>query len=80
MHIQTHSTTLTDQVTHALTHLLSEKTNPENLYQVVIEAVERPLLKTILNHTEGNQSLAARMLGISRSTLRKKIEHLHITD
>ena len=46
---------------------------PGNLYQLVIAEVERPLLDAVLTHTHGNQSKAARLLGINRSTLRKKL-------
>ncbi len=44
-----------------------------NIYQMVLAEVEQPLLETIMNHTEGNQTRAAEILGISRSTLRKKL-------
>ncbi|HHH38705.1 MAG TPA: DNA-binding transcriptional regulator Fis [Sedimenticola sp.] len=44
-----------------------------HLYQLVIAEVERPLFETVMQHTEGNQTRAARVLGISRSTLRKKL-------
>ncbi|MBK1701697.1 DNA-binding transcriptional regulator Fis [Thiococcus pfennigii] len=44
-----------------------------DLYRLVIEEVERPMLQTLLDHTGGNQTRAAQLLGISRSTLRKKI-------
>lgn len=44
-----------------------------DLYQLVIAEVERPLFETVMQHTEGNQTRAARVLGISRSTLRKKL-------
>ncbi|WP_456379675.1 DNA-binding transcriptional regulator Fis [Thiolapillus sp.] len=44
-----------------------------NLYQLVMEEVERPLFKTVMEHTRGNQTRAAAVLGISRSTLRKKL-------
>jgi Fis family transcriptional regulator len=46
---------------------------PGNLYQLVISEVERPLLEAVLAHTQSNQSKAARLLGINRSTLRKKL-------
>lgn len=46
-----------------------------DLYQMVIGEVERPLLLATLNYVNGNQSRAAEMLGISRSTLRKKLAH-----
>jgi Fis family transcriptional regulator len=44
-----------------------------DLHQMVIGEVERPLLQTVLEYTQGNQTQAARLLGMSRSTLRKKI-------
>ncbi len=47
---------------------------PEDLYNMVIGEVERPLFKAVLNHVRGNQSKAAKILGINRSTLRKKLE------
>jgi two-component system nitrogen regulation response regulator GlnG len=50
----------------------------ENVYRVVLERVERPLLETALSHTDGNQIRAAALLGINRNTLRKKIVELGI--
>ncbi|EGV33933.1 transcriptional regulator, Fis family [Thiorhodococcus drewsii AZ1] len=43
------------------------------LYSLVMEEVERPLFETVLNHTNGNLSHASRMLGMTRSTLRKRL-------
>lgn len=43
------------------------------LHQMVIAEVEQPLFETVMRHTEGNQTKAATILGISRSTLRKKL-------
>jgi Fis family transcriptional regulator len=51
-----------------------------DLYQLVIEEVERPMLATVLEHTGGNQTSAARLLGISRSTLRKRLATYQIGD
>lgn len=45
-----------------------------NLYEMLITEVEVPLLKATLQHTQGNQSLAAQILGINRGTLRKKLK------
>ncbi|MCI0667675.1 MAG: Fis family transcriptional regulator [Methylococcaceae bacterium] len=45
-----------------------------NLYEFVIAEVEKPLIETVLKHLGYNQSKAALTLGISRSTLRKKID------
>jgi len=44
-----------------------------DLYKLVITEVEAPLFETVLNHAGGNQTRAANILGISRSTLRKKL-------
>ena len=40
----------------------------------MIGEVEQPLLKAVLEYTEGNQSRAADILGINRGTLRKKLK------
>jgi Fis family transcriptional regulator len=34
---------------------------------------EQPLLERVMQHTGGNQTRAAQLLGISRATLRKKL-------
>jgi len=66
---------LADCVRDALQSYLSQMDgHPINdLYRLVIEEVERPLLATALDYTRGNQTRAAQLLGISRSTLRKKV-------
>lgn len=43
------------------------------LYGLVMEEVERPLFETVLKHANGNLSHASRMLGLTRSTLRKRL-------
>lgn len=45
-----------------------------NLYDMVIAEVEKPLLEATLKHAGHNQSKAAKALGLSRSTLRKKMD------
>lgn len=47
-----------------------------NLYDMVIHEVERPLIQAVMEQCGHNQSKAAHMLGLSRSTLRKKIAAL----
>ena len=49
-------------------------TVPENLYQMLLAEIEPPLIEEILKCTGGNQSRAAGMLGITRNTLRTKIQ------
>ncbi|NND60318.1 MAG: DNA-binding transcriptional regulator Fis [Gammaproteobacteria bacterium] len=44
-----------------------------DLYDLVIREVEEPLLRSVMDYTEGNQSRAAEVLGINRGTLRKKL-------
>ena len=51
---------------------------PANLYSMVISEVEKPLLDMVLKLTNGNQSKAAIILGISRGTLRKKMKQYSI--
>jgi Fis family transcriptional regulator, factor for inversion stimulation protein len=44
-----------------------------NVYDMVMKTVERPVLETVMKHTNDNQSQAAAILGINRNTLRKKL-------
>lgn len=47
---------------------------PSNLYDMVLEQIELPLLRKIMDQTGNNQSRAAKILGLSRGTLRKKLK------
>ncbi|WP_170002478.1 sigma-54-dependent transcriptional regulator [Pseudopontixanthobacter vadosimaris] len=49
-----------------------------SLYQEAISAFERPLFEHALTVTQGNQLQAARLLGINRNTLRKRLGELDI--
>jgi Fis family transcriptional regulator, factor for inversion stimulation protein len=46
---------------------------PHALHELVLQAVERPLLQFAMQRANGNQSAAAELLGINRNTLRKKL-------
>ncbi len=49
---------------------------PNAVYDMVVNAVERPMLEVVMQRAEGNQSKAAEWLGINRNTLRRKLlEH-----
>ena len=49
------------------------------LHAMVISEVEKPLLEAALEHSSHNQTKAAKALGLSRSTLRKKLDHYGIS-
>jgi Fis family transcriptional regulator, factor for inversion stimulation protein len=53
---------------------------PSEIYDMVLNAVEKPLLVYILDRAEGNQTRAAEILGINRNTLRKKLREHGISD
>jgi Fis family transcriptional regulator len=46
---------------------------PHSLHDMVILAVEKPLLDVVMRQADGNQSKAAEWLGINRNTLRRKL-------
>lgn len=50
-------------------------TDPIDLYQFVLEEIEAPLFRAVMEYCKYNQSRAALMLGISRGTLRTKLRH-----
>lgn len=51
-------------------------TDPSNLHDMLVRAVERPLLEVVMDQAQHNQSRAAQWLGLNRNTLRKKLlEH-----
>jgi Fis family transcriptional regulator len=48
--------------------------NINDLYDMILAEVEPPLLQAVMEKRRGNQLQAARMLGISRGTIRKKLQ------
>lgn len=73
---QTPSCSMSECVQRSLSNYFSQlgDQNPNELYDMVLGEVERPLLEAMMAHTKGNQSKAAIYLGISRGTLRKKLK------
>ncbi|MCG8511686.1 MAG: nitrogen regulation protein NR(I), partial [Rhodospirillales bacterium] len=57
---------------------LGEALPAPGLYERVLHEMERPLISLTLQATRGNQIKAARVLGLNRNTLRKKIRDLSI--
>lgn len=52
--------------------------NKGNIYPLIVEETERSVIKIVLEETNGNFLASAKMLGISRSTLYRKIQDLKI--
>jgi Fis family transcriptional regulator len=51
---------------------------PTSIYEMVLKNIEKPMIETVLGKTAGNLSLASQMLGVTRNTLRKKMQQLRI--
>ena len=50
-----------------------DNTQPGLIYDMVLSAVEKPMLEVVMRHAGGNQLRASAMLGINRNTRRKKL-------
>lgn len=75
--VQSSSEALSNQVIRAVKGYLTSINNKDanlNLYQLIVEEVEAPLFRTVMELTRYNQSKAARVLGVSRGTLRTKLK------
>ena len=68
---------LVDGKLRSCLHGIEQLENGE-IHSMVLEQVERPLIRIILEKTRWNQVKAADILGINRNTLRKKISELGI--
>jgi len=55
-----------------------EGEKPTSIYDMVLKNIEKPMIETVLGKANGNQTLAAEMLGINRNTLRSKMQQLRI--
>ena len=63
---------LKDEVRKALNRYfnqLDQKNTPINVYQLVLNEVEPPLLRSVMQFSNNNQSKAAKILGINRTCL-----------
>lgn len=69
------STDISDSVRRALNRYFRDLDGqqPHAIYDMVIRAVEKPMLEVIMKQANGNQSAAADILGINRNTLRRKL-------
>ena len=48
-------------------------TEPHGVHDMIVGAVEKPMLEVVMRQADGNQSKAAEWLGINRNTLRRKL-------
>ena len=71
-----------DSVRQTLESYLADlgEATPRGLYDMLLKAVEKPMLDVVMQHTQGNQSRAAEWLGINRNTLRRKLLDHKIVD
>lgn len=69
---------LADAVRHSLERYFRDMDGekPTSIYDMVRRNIEKPMIETVLGRAEGNQTLAAEMLGINRNTLRKRLRLL----
>lgn len=80
----TQTTEEISQLSHAVKHSIRrylyelDGTQPNNMYELVLKQIEQPLFEAILEHTKGNQSRAAELLGLNRGTLRKKLRSYNL--
>jgi Fis family transcriptional regulator len=54
------------------------QSQPDSLYRVLMAEVEPPLIEEVLRYTNGNQSQTAKILGMTRNTLRSKLNRYDI--
>lgn len=79
--LSTSSTTTQEQGLQELVYNLvnrflaeNKSKNIDDLYDMILSEVEPPLLQAVMEKRRGNQLQAAKILGISRGTIRKKLQ------
>ena len=67
---------LDEYIDQSARNLLCESSNSkvENVYRMFIDEVEKPLLEVVLQHTDNNQTKAAKLLGINRGSFITKLK------
>jgi Fis family transcriptional regulator len=51
---------------------------PADIYKLVLGEIEPPLLSSVMEYAQGNQTLASEILGLNRATLRKKLKQYRL--
>lgn len=73
-------TPLRQNVQEAIRRYLEDMghSQPKCLYRTLMAQVEPPLIEEVLRYTQGNQSRTAKILGMTRNTLRSKLHRYDI--
>lgn len=71
---------LSDHVTHTLETYFTtlEEQQASDVYEMVLQQVEKPMIEYVLKQTAYNQTHAANILGINRNTLKKKMQKYNV--
>ena len=62
----------------AIIHAHSNPPRHRGAYHALLQHIIPSFLKLLLEHTDGNKSAAARIAGLNRSTLNRKIQHYNM--
>jgi DNA-binding protein Fis len=75
-------TTLSDFTRQFMTNYLFNlgKDKPKNLYKTLVSDITRPLIVHVLNRVRFNQVKTAKILGVSRGTLRMWMKQFGLFD
>ena len=70
------NTSLQKALAHQINQYLADMKgqNITDMYDMVIEQIEPALFQTVIEHCKYNQLRAARVMGLSRGTLRTKLK------
>lgn len=68
--------TLRENVAEVMRHYFAnlKGEEPRHVYDFFLDEIEEPLLAAVMKYTQDNQSETARILGLSRGTLRTKLK------
>ena len=71
---------LSDSVREAMEQYFTDLDGhePNELYDLFLTQVEKPLFEKVMAHTGGNVSRAAQVLGMNRGTLRKRLKKYNL--
>lgn len=75
-----HCNNITDAVVRTLEQYFNDLDGetPAPVYDMVIKCVEKPMIRFVLERANGNQCTAAKLLGINRNTLRRKLTDFNL--